>query len=372
MEWSLKELSVSYKLQEQIGEGVYGKVHSARDDVGKIVALKRVKTTNSDREGFPITSLREIRILWELNHPNIVCLDNVVVSEQSVYLVFEYLEHDLSGLAEAVGLGPAHCRCFARQLFEGVAYMHSKNYLHRDIKASNLLISRTNHLKIGDWGLARKYLGSDNDRINYTNRVCTLWYRPPELLLGATRSSDGYGPAIDVWSIGCLVAELLNGKPILAGSTETDQLDLIINLLGSPDPDDWPGVEQLPLWDSFSLKHENEDDDDGPAHADRKKMRKVRERFSSFRDNLALDLVDSILHYSPQKRVTARGALDTFEYLKGAPEPHTLAKLDAHSAHEWQVRKNRRIAAAAAAAAPANATGDQQHQGGGRGAAARG
>lgn len=341
--WTLKELGASYKLQEQIGEGVYGKVHKARDEVGKVVALKRVKTnSNSEKEGFPITSLREIQILWELRHENIVSLEDVVISdkERSVYLVFEYLEHDLNGLIELVGTGVTadHARCFARQLVEGVAFMHERQYLHRDIKASNLLISRTNHLKIGDWGLARKY-HSDGKTGCYTNRVITLWYRPPELLLGAMLCTDGYGPAIDIWSIGCLVAELLHGKPILPGSTETDQLDLIIGLLGTPDPDHWPGVENLPLWDSFSLKHENEDDG-GPLKAERKKQRKVRERFHHF-DKLALDLIDDMLIYSPQARVTAKDALQS-PYLRDAKEPHTLPKLDAQSAHEWQVRKLRR------------------------------
>lgn len=343
--WRETPFSV-FLLQEQIGEGVYGKVHKAKDEVGKVVALKRVKTnSNSEKEGFPITSLREIQILWELRHENIVSLEDVVVSdkERSVYLVFEYLEHDLNGLIELVGPGVTaeHAQCFAKQLVEGVAFMHERQYLHRDIKASNLLISRTNQLKIGDWGLARKYDPKGSANGGYTNRVITLWYRPPELLLGATLAADGYGAPIDVWSIGCLVAELLHGKPILPGATETDQLNLIIGLLGTPDPADWPSLENLPLWDSFSLKHENEDDG-GPVEADRKRQRKVRERFANF-DPLALDLIDKMLVYAPSARITARQALDE-PYLKGAKEPHTLAKLSSHSAHEWQVRKLRRTA----------------------------
>lgn len=159
--WSLRDLGSAFTLETQIGEGVYGKVHRARDAVsGDVVALKRVKTDLTvEREGFPITALREIQILKELAHENIVSLREVALggSDRSVYLAFEYLDHDLSGLVESRGSGvtPDHVCCYVRQLVRGVAHMHAASVLHRDIKASNLLIGRDGRLKIGDWGLAR-------------------------------------------------------------------------------------------------------------------------------------------------------------------------------------------------------------------------
>ncbi|KAJ8610859.1 hypothetical protein CTAYLR_009133 [Chrysophaeum taylorii] len=364
--WSLNDLASTYTVEEQIGEGVYGKVHKAKNKQEEVVALKRVKTnSNSEKEGFPITALREIQILMQLRHECIVSLKEVVCSdyERSVYLAFEYLDHDLNGLIESAGAGitPQHARSYVHQLVEGVGFMHERHYLHRDIKASNLLISRTNHLKIGDWGLARDF-APDGDG-SYTNRVITLWYRPPELLLGATRCCDGYGPAIDMWSIGCILAELLAGKPILPGTTETDQLDLIIGLLGTPDAEQWPGIENLPLWDSFSLKHEEDEDDGGPVEADRKKQRKVRDRFAAF-DADALDLIDKMLVYAPNDRITAKAAREC-AYLRDAKRPNELPTLNAHSAHEWQVRKLRRTSSSSSskpvAAAAAGGDPPQRH-----------
>jgi serine/threonine protein kinase len=254
--WLLRDLSDAFTVENQIGEGVYGKVHKARDvRTDDAIALKKVKTDLTvEKEGFPITALREIQILKELAHQNIVALHEVALgdSDKSVYLTFEYLEHDLSGLMESrsAGLTEDHIRCYMKQLICGVAHMHSRNVLHRDIKASNLLISSNGLLKIGDWGLARRQADEDGTQ-HYTNRVITLWYRPPELLLGATKAGDGYGPSVDVWSIGCILAELLYAKPILPGNTEIEQLSLIFELCGTPTVEDWPevyGCESISLF----------------------------------------------------------------------------------------------------------------------------
>lgn len=136
-----------------------------------------------------------------------------------MYLVFEYLDHDLAGLldTERARISRMHVKCYMKQLLEGVAYMHKNKILHRDIKASNLLLDNQGHLKIGDWGLARSW---NENKIGYTNKVITLWYRPPELLLGEVN----YGPAIDMWSVGCIFAELLFGSPILPGRDEMHQV----------------------------------------------------------------------------------------------------------------------------------------------------
>lgn len=340
----------------QIGEGVYGKVHRARDvrdDAS--VALKKVKTDLTvEREGFPITALREIQILKALTHENIVSLREVALgeSDKSVYLAFEYLDHDLSGLIEshASGLTEDHVCCYVKQLVKGVAHMHALNVLHRDIKASNLLISGDGRLKIGDWGLARHQAPADDGgKQHYTNRVITLWYRPPELLLGAVKPEDGYGASIDVWSIGCILAELLYSKPILPGNTEIEQLSLIFELCGTPSVEEWPDVVSLPLWETFAPKDDSDDDEIPISEltaSDRsgdRKPRVLRTKFEKFSKN-ALDLVDEILVYDPKTRITARGALDR-PYFRSAKRPEDLKPLAVESAHEWEVRKTRRSGA---------------------------
>lgn len=191
-------------------------------------------------------------------------------------------------------------------------------------------------MKIGDWGLARLQADEDGKQ-HYTNRVITLWYRPPELLLGATKAEDGYGASVDVWSIGCILAELLYAKPILPGNTEIEQLFLIFELCGTPTIKDWPDVINLPLWETFAPKEDNEDSaDDRPE----RKPRKLRDKFNTF-DKLALDLVDEILVHDPRSRISAHDALDG-AYLKSAKRPEDLARLAVDSAHEWEVRMKRR------------------------------
>lgn len=172
---------------EQVGEGTYGQVYKARNkETGEIVALKRVRMDN-EREGFPITAIREIKILKILNHKNIVCLKEIVTSKASeynhgkgsIYMVMEFADHDLCGLTDAgIRFTEAQIKCYMKQLLEGLAYCHKNRILHRDIKGSNLLITNEGQLKLADFGLARPF--DDNNRA-YTNRVITLWYRcaPP-------------------------------------------------------------------------------------------------------------------------------------------------------------------------------------------------
>mmetsp|Transcript_998 Transcript_998/g.1321 ORF Transcript_998/g.1321 Transcript_998/m.1321 type:complete len:283 (+) Transcript_998:3-851(+) len=232
--------------------------------------------------------------------------------------------------------------------------------------------------------------------IQYTNRVITLWYRPPELLLGATTIDTGYGAPADIWSIGCILAELYHGKPILPGQTETEQLDLIFGLLGPPNPIIWPTIHKLPLFEAFCLDtdlpindsihdsnsnqddsdnamgsqkgieentfshngdlplREEDDDDDldddisrrrRQSYSTFKKQRNLRDRFRNF-DKDALDLVDQVLVYDPATRITARSALIS-PYLSKAKDPSQLPTLNIESSHEWEVRNKRRKIAAA-------------------------
>ncbi|MGH0155088.1 UNVERIFIED_CONTAM: hypothetical protein FKN15_044357, partial [Acipenser sinensis] len=243
-----------------IGEGTYGQVYKAKDkDTGELVALKKVRLDN-EKEGFPITAIREIKILRQLNHRSVVNMKEIVTDKQDAldfkndrgafYLVFEYMDHDLMGLLESglVQFSEEHIKSFMRQLLEGLEYCHKKSFLHRDIKCSNILLNNSGQIKLADFGLARLY-NSEESR-PYTNKVITLWYRPPELLLGEER----YTPAIDVWSCGCILGELFTKKPIFQANQELAQLELISRLCGSPCPAAWPDVIKLPYFNTMKPK----------------------------------------------------------------------------------------------------------------------
>ena len=198
-----------FDIKTQIGEGTYGQVYKAVDKATQdIVALKKVRLEN-EKEGFPITAVREIKILRLLNHENIVNLKEIVTDKSDVldfrkdkgafYLVFEYMDHDLMGLLESnlVTFSEENIAHIMKQLLDGLSYCHKNDFLHRDIKCSNILMNNKGQIKLADFGLARLFNAEDKLR-PYTNKVITLWYRPPELLLGEER----YGPSIDVWSCG--------------------------------------------------------------------------------------------------------------------------------------------------------------------------
>eukprot|EP00249_Psilotum_nudum_P019095 c27097_g2_i2 orf=866-1891(+) len=212
----------SFEKLDKIGQGTYSNVYKARDlDSGKIVALKKVRFDNAEPESVRFMA-REIQILRRLDHPNIVKLEGLVTSRMScsLYLVFEYMEHDLAGLAACSGIKftEPQVKCFLQQILRGLDHCHSHGVLHRDIKGSNLLLDNGGILKMADFGLATFFHPDQKQPL--TSRVVTLWYRPPELLLGATE----YGAAVDLWSTGCILAELLAGKPIMPGRTEVEQL----------------------------------------------------------------------------------------------------------------------------------------------------
>lgn len=285
----------------KIGQGTFGEVFKARENCqgGKVVALKKILMEN-EQEGFPITALREIKILQLLRHENIVTLYEICRSKSqakrkfkpSIYLVFEFCEHDLAGLLKnpEVKFSAPEKKKIANQLFTGLHYIHKNKILHRDMKTANILITRNGVLKLADFGLARAF-SSTNRR--YTNRVVTLWYRPPELILGEKE----YGPEVDIWGAGCIVAELWTEAPLMQGNTEQEQLNLICNLCGSITPEVWPSVRKFDLFKKMNLP-EN-------------KNRKIKERLRLFvRDNYALDLLDKLFILDPAKRINSEDALD--------------------------------------------------------------
>ncbi|CAI0440392.1 unnamed protein product, partial [Linum tenue] len=240
-----------YEKVEKIGEGTYGVVYKARDRItNETIALKKIRLEQED-EGVPSTAIREISLLKEMQHGNIICglfgyrLQDVVHSEKRLYLVFEYLDLDLkkhmdSSPEFAKDPSIVKVQTFLYQILRGIAYCHSHRVLHRDLKPQNLLIDRrTNALKLADFGLARAF---GIPVRTFTHEVVTLWYRAPEILLG----SRHYSTPVDVWSVGCIFAEMVNQRPLFPGDSEIDELFKIFRITGTPNEETWPGVTSLP------------------------------------------------------------------------------------------------------------------------------
>jgi CTD kinase subunit alpha len=271
-----------------IGAGTYGKVFKAIHIYTQDkVALKRIRM-EGEKDGFPVTAVREIKLLQHLRHENIVSLLEVMVEKNECFMVFEYLSHDLTGLINhpTFTLTEPHKKDLAKQMFEGLQYLHHRGVLHRDIKAANILISNRGLLKYADFGLARFF--SKSRQLDYTNRVITIWYRPPELLLGDTR----YGPAVDIWSAACVFMEMFTKKAIFPGDgKELSQLHKLYGSLGTPTRTDWPGIVDMP-WVELM----------GPTE---RKKRVFEDTYRDFISPGALDLVCQIFQYDPAKRPTA-------------------------------------------------------------------
>ncbi|PIN26381.1 Protein kinase PITSLRE [Handroanthus impetiginosus] len=315
----------------KIDEGTYGVVYRARDKkTGEIVALKKVKM-EKEREGFPLTSLREINILLSFNHPSIVDVKEVVVgsSLDSIFMVMEYMEHDLKALMETMKqpFSQSEVKCLMLQLLGGVKYLHDNWVLHRDLKTSNLLLNNRGELKICDFGLARQY-GSPLKP--YTHLVVTLWYRAPELLLGAKQ----YSTAIDMWSLGCIMAELLSKEPLFNGKTEFDQLDKIFRILGTPNETIWPGFSKLPGVKVNFVKHQ--------YNLLRKKFPATSFTGSPVLSDAGFDLLNKLLTYDPAKRITAEAALN-HEWFREVPLPKSKEFMPTFPAQHVQDRRMRRV-----------------------------
>ncbi|KMZ72562.1 putative serine/threonine-protein kinase [Zostera marina] len=300
----------SFQKLNKIGQGTYSSVYKARDlETGRIVALKRVRFSSTNPESVRFMA-REIIVLRRLDHVNVIKLEGLITahSSNSLYLVLEYMEHDLAGLVgtSLIKFSEPQVKCYMRQLLRGLEHCHSRGVLHRDIKGSNLLIDNNGILKLADFGLATFY--NPKEKRPSTNRVVTLWYRPPELLLGCIE----YDVGVDLWSSGCILGEILSGKPILPGRTEVEQLHKIFRLCGSPSLDYW----QRSRYSRAAIFKS--------SHYYR---RCIKETFKGA-SSTTLALLDTLLAIEPEKRGTSNSALlsEFFTKQPYACHPSSLPK----------------------------------------------
>lgn len=288
-----RRFEAQYEINEKnvLGEGTYGKVYKARNNrTGDWVAMKQMKL-NAQEEGVPSTAIREIALLKELSHPNVVKLYDVFCKPNKLILVFEFLENDLKKYMKAQSgrMSPATVKRFAYQLCRGIEFCHANRIMHRDIKPQNLLINTQLQLKLADFGLARAYTVPVP---KYTHEVVTVWYRPPEILLGSTL----YSVPVDLWSVGCVLGEMATGAPLFAGDSEIDTIFKIFQKLGTPTEAMWPGINELPDYKPTFPKW--------PTRS----WTTIRNTLQQV-GNDGIDLLEKLMAYDPKKRLSGRKSL---------------------------------------------------------------
>ncbi|CRG93209.1 cdc2-related protein kinase 1, putative [Plasmodium gallinaceum] len=316
----------NYRKLNKISEGTYGTVFRAQNKkTKKIVALKQLKHFSSIRnEGFAITSLREINILLQLEHENILSIKEVVIGKNlnDIYLVMEYIEHELKILLDnkSPSFTISELKCLLKQLLSGINYLHTNWVMHRDLKPTNLLYSNRGILKICDFGMSRKF--GHITIHNLTKNVVTLWYRAPELLLG----EKCYTNKIDIWSVGCIFAEMILKKPLFIGDNEYEQIMKILSLLGLPDKESYPEFYE------YTFISKNKD------LFRKKKIKMNVNNIRSYFPNVAnqfsglylsdsgVDLLQKLLHFNPKNRISAAEALN-HPYFKEFPRPTEISEM---------------------------------------------
>jgi cyclin-dependent kinase 7 len=299
------------KTRQVLGSGTYGEVtkayiKNADGTPGRAVAVKKLFLQKQATEGLDITALRDIKFLRELHHPNIIEMVDVFLENGKVKMVMECCKTDLEKMMrQKIASTPEDIKCYMLQLLEGIAFCHSQFILHRDLKPGNLLVNSDGILKITDFGLARLF-GREQERLS--PEAVTIWYRPPELLYGATK----YTTTSDMWAVGCIFAEMWLGRPLFSTEpphTELAQLRTIFSFLGTPTEKDWPTLAKLPLFVQF--------DPQAPAP------------FELTFQGLPLDAIDllkNLLALNPTKRLTAAEALK-HPYFTNDPKPTTPSDL---------------------------------------------
>lgn len=322
--------SKNYKLLCEVGSGTYGRVFKALClSTNSNVALKKIDI-KQDFEGFPITAIREIKLLKMLDHPNIIKLKEIVVSKPSLknknrgstFLVFEYMHHDFVGLKLKINFNLPQIKCIIYQILQGVKYLHEKKIMHRDLKSANILLNNKGEVKIADFGLARQI--SNHPQALYTNKVVTLWYRAPEILLG----SQDYGTGVDIWSIGCIFVELLTQEVLFPGDKESKQIELIYEKCGTPDLVSWTEVEKYKYFSEFKPKR----------YIERKLKQLILKKKEI--DEVTFNLIDKMLVLNPKYRISAEEALKHecfFKYPLPCKE-EDMPKID-HECHEGMFKE---------------------------------
>lgn len=280
-----------YVKLDKIGEGTYGVVYKARHKTtDQMVAIKKIRLEFED-EGIPATAIREISMLQELANPNIVQFIGISLQENRLYLIFEFIMMDLrrylDQLPEDERLPPQTVQRFAFQMCQALCFMHQRRVLHRDLKPQNLLVDENNVIKVADFGLSRSV--GIPVRI-YTHEVVTLWYRAPEILLGAPR----YAAAVDVWAIGCILAEIVLKQSLFRSDSEIDQLFQIFRLLGTPTEKQWQGVMKMPEFKTRFPKW---------------KGSQLEEKLRPYSEPRLVSLIQQMLKYDPSLRISMKGAL---------------------------------------------------------------
>lgn len=279
-------LEHSFDKLKKIGEGTYGVVYQAIEkSTKKTVALKKIRL-DADQEGVPSNSIREIALLRELDHPSVVKLLDVIHVSKRLYLVFEYLDQDLKQYMTSLKsrmIKPELIKSYTWQLLQGLSYCHSHRVIHRDLKPQNLLIDGKGAIKLADFGLARAFCLPMR---TYTHEVVTLWYRAPEILLG----SKYYTTSVDIWSLGCIVAEMFTKTALFPGDSEIDQLFKIFRIMGTPDESVWNGVSQYA--------------DYKPTFPKWRKQELIQ--LMPMLSDEASDFLMLMMTYDPQKRVSAK------------------------------------------------------------------
>ncbi|XP_031430046.1 cyclin-dependent kinase 16-like isoform X3 [Clupea harengus] len=278
----------TYIKLDKLGEGTYATVFKGRSKLtDNLVALKEIRLEHE--EGAPCTAIREVSLLKDLKHANIVTLHDIIHTDKCLTLVFEYLEKDLKQYMDDCGslMSVHNVKIFLFQLLRGLSYCHRRKVLHRDLKPQNLLINEKGELKLADFGLAR---AKSVPTKTYSNEVVTLWYRPPDVLLGSTE----YSTPIDMWGVGCIFYEMVTGRPLFPGSTVEDELHLIFRILGTPSDLSWPGIRGSEEFKKYNFPRYHQE----PlvSHAPRI-------------DSDGHDLLLQLLKFDPKARVCADEAL---------------------------------------------------------------
>lgn len=347
-----------FDLLNHIEEGSYGFVSRAREEAtGEIVAVKKLKLDAMRDGGFPVTALREIQCLNAAKHRHIVDLREIVTGEanskRDVYLVMEFLEHDLKTLQDEMDepFMPSEIKTLLLQLASAVEFLHDHWILHRDLKTSNILMNNRGEIKIADFGMAR-FCG-DPPPSNLTQLVVTLWYRSPELLLGTRK----YDSAVDMWSLGCIFGELLSKNPLLQGKNEVDQLSKvsrisssrvegwkesdaicmsvlltmlqIFELCGIPTEETWPGFKSLPNARTLRL----------PPQSKAAQGSIIRSKFTNL-TNAGAGLLDSLLSLNPARRPSAKEMLE-HAYFTENPRPKPTAMFPTFPSKAGQEKRRR-------------------------------